>query len=406
MSSTNDSRDPMLTIAVIQRDRFLGTDAVIRRIYQTVDIPFELLLIAGNMPQRYVDDVHHVLKDNARVIPADEFLTANAARNIALAASRTKYFCAVENNIVVYQGWLDPLLDTACRHPRSVVTPLLYHGDRSDGRYHFDLRLDRIEKIQRQDGVAYRVADVPRVNRARWGAEPMQVDAVECHIFLGHTDDLRAAGVFDPRVTNRDCYDLSLSLRKADFSMYFDPRSEASVPVYTDIEKSRLNLDELDFWFYVRDIEKAPAEYEYVRDKWNIVGMPSGIQLVRRWHYLIEEEIRALWQKNRVPRYYFHRLRPVAGTEVVDTEKQFRIRNAKGCVFECNPQATFVLQICTQDQMFERLVFALKLAYPDQSGHMIRDVAEIVDRFIEYKLIETQPQEAFCTSEELRGQFT
>ncbi len=393
MSSNGDSRNPTLTIAVIPRERFRGTDAVIDQIYRTVDMPFELLLVAGNMPQVYLEDARRVLKSNARVIDRGEFLTANAARTVALAASRADYFCAVENNLRLYPGWLAPLLETARRHPRSVATPLLYHGDRGNGRYHFDVRLDRIEEVRRHGAVAYRVADVPRVDRARWGGEPMRVDAVECHIFLGRTDELRSAGLFDARVTHRDCYDLTLSLRRAGFSMYFEPRAEVSVPDYQDIGKTRLNPDELDFWFHVRDTEKVLAEYQYVRDKWNIVGMPDGVQLVRRWHYFIDEEIHALWRENRVPACYFHRLRALPGVEIFATAEQFRVCDGKGRSFACNPQAALVLQLCVQEPTFERMVFALKRAYPEEAGHMIRDVAEIVDRFIDCGLLTTQPGE-------------
>lgn len=391
MTAAGTSGEPRVTIAVIQRDRYAGTDVAIRRIYDTVDAPFELLLVSANTPRRYLDDIRRILKRNSRVIEANRFLTANAARTIAANACRTEYFCPIENNVLVYDGWLPPLLEAADKHPGSVVTPLFYHGDRSDGRYHYDLRLDRIEEVRGGGVKGYRVADTARVNRAGFGSEAMEVDSVECHALLGRTGDLQTAGLFDPRVTHRDCYDLTLGLREAGVGMYFEPRSEMSIASYGDVESMQLEPDEMEFWFHVRGIEHAVGERDYVQGKWNITGVPSGDGLVKRWHYFIDPEVNRLWRENRLPRYYFQRVCLAPGTAIVATRKRVEARTASGGALACNPQAALVLHLCGREPLFERIVFALKGAYPEDAGNMVSDVAAIVDRFIDHGVVELRP---------------
>src|SRR6266480_2014875 len=105
---------PAVTIVLTQRERLSVTPDTLRSLYESTTTAFELICVDGGSPpevQRELDELAR--QHRFRLIRTQRYLNQNQARNLALPSVSTPYVCFLDNDVQVFPGWLERLLDCA-----------------------------------------------------------------------------------------------------------------------------------------------------------------------------------------------------------------------------------------------------------------------------------------------------
>lgn len=116
--------DPKVTIVIVPRERFSCTQESLESIYEHTTIPFNLIYVDGNSPEK----IHHYLKQQAQaknfqLLRTEYYLTPNQARNVGLSHVKTPYLVFIDNDVIVTKGWLNALVTCAEETSATVVGP-------------------------------------------------------------------------------------------------------------------------------------------------------------------------------------------------------------------------------------------------------------------------------------------
>ena len=260
-----------LTVGFLARERYVLAAESLASLYDTMTVPFELLVVDAGTPDRYMDEVREVLDrhDNWRILRSDVPLLPAAAKNLILREAATEYLCLLENDNLFNTGWFEPLLDACEADGADVAVPLIREGRGDQG--HFDHHLGGL--VQLEDG-RWRVDPVERPrDRA---TEREQVTFVEQHCLLFRRSIFDRIGEFDEELNARDEVDLSLALHHAGAKVVLEPSSVVNyVP-----PSSAPDADELPYYRMRWDLERAERSRERIRVRWSLVETPGDLGFV------------------------------------------------------------------------------------------------------------------------------
>ncbi len=76
-----------VTIGLIPRERFSLASEAIQTIYEHTTIPFDLVIVDCNIPEKYLAQINHVLlgRRNFQIIHSDHYLLPGQSRNLVLS---------------------------------------------------------------------------------------------------------------------------------------------------------------------------------------------------------------------------------------------------------------------------------------------------------------------------------
>jgi GT2 family glycosyltransferase len=255
---------PQVTIVVVPRERFSCSIEVLERLYELTTVPFELVYIDGRSPRRVRDALRRLATSHGfRLIRTENYLTPNAARNLALPHIRTPYIVFVDNDILVTPGWLESLLAAAEETGAWAVGPLYFEGDPADEVIHMaggDLAFSG-EAGRRQittDARRYhqRLADAPGLVRER-------CDYIEFHCVLLRSEALDAIGRFDDRYqATREHLDLCLRIGEAGREVWLEPASRVTYLSPPPVPLSDLTY----FWLRWSDAWSLASMHVFCQD--------------------------------------------------------------------------------------------------------------------------------------------
>src|SRR6185436_15805021 len=115
----------LVTVAVVPRERFSFAERSLESVLQNIPQSVEVVYVDGGSPspvREYLE--RQSAWPHFELIRSEEYLTPNAARNLAAARVRTKYVAFVDNDALVSPGWLDALVDCAESTGAWVVGPV------------------------------------------------------------------------------------------------------------------------------------------------------------------------------------------------------------------------------------------------------------------------------------------
>ena len=122
-------RTVSVTVVVVPRERFSGTQQSLESIYAHTRRPFDLVYVDGGSPpeiQAYLkkasEDHHFTL------IRTDYILSPNEARNLGVGKVDTDYVVFIDNDVTVSTGWLAALTKCADETGSWVAGPLYLIG--------------------------------------------------------------------------------------------------------------------------------------------------------------------------------------------------------------------------------------------------------------------------------------
>ena len=205
-----------VVIAVVPRDRFSVFSRCLEALYTYTDVQFRVIVVAGGTDRTTEEYLHQLQaqKDNMTVVLVDRLLMQGEARNIAIRQANERFCVILENDTIVHENWLGPMLECMREERAAVVTPLIlwYRGIHAAGCM-FEER-DKDGTIAFHHNIMY-----TEIRRRR-------IDYPECHCVLIDRQLLTDSDIFDD-VEPFDV-DLGLTLRKYGLSVFLEPRSVAT----------------------------------------------------------------------------------------------------------------------------------------------------------------------------------
>jgi hypothetical protein len=248
-----------VSIAVVPRDRFSVFRRCLEALYAHTDPPFRVLVVAGGMngtTHAYLDDLSRRM-GNMTIVSTDNLLTQAEARNIALRHIRERLCVILENDTLVHDDWLRPLLGCMRAESAAVVAPLItwYRGVHAAGCT-FEER-DHGGRVALEHRIGYT------------GLCRRRIDYPECHCILIDRDRLSGVDIFDD-VEPFDV-DLGLTLRKRGLPVVFEPGSVA-----TYAPSPPLEVHDVPVFKFRWDAASWETRNRNFMKKWRVVYDPSS----------------------------------------------------------------------------------------------------------------------------------
>lgn len=273
---------PLATVAFVPREQFSTTQRCLERLLRSTPAPYELVCIDGGSPPEVRDYLERMaLERDFTLVRTSRYLTPNQARNLALPHVRTPYVVFVDNDVLVTENWLQPLVDCAEQTGAWVVGPLYFEFEPECQRIHMFGGECRIES--REDGrrdyverhhVAHQLlADVGQPLRRQ------ETELIEFHTVLVAMEAFRQLGPLDEGLLcNAEHGDLCLMVRQAGHRVFLEPDSRITYAPPKSLHGADLEYFQLrwsDSW--------ARATSDHLARKWNLATDAPGVRQSIKW---------------------------------------------------------------------------------------------------------------------------
>ena len=271
-----------VTIIFVPREVFSTTRTCLERLLECTDGPYELIVVDGNSPagvQEYLDAA--ALKHGFTLIRTDEWVTPNQARNIGLRHVYTPYLVFVDNDILLSDGWLEPLLECAKQTGAWAVLPLCFEHLPELSRLHMAGGLAQIG--QEKDGSRYYLERHhlahELLSEVEHPLERHETGLLEFHTVLLSMDLFDRLGPLDEGLMNQaEHADLSLLIKQEGHKIVLEPASRMTYVPPRKLESADRNFFELrwsEAW--VEETEKRFVE------KWNLSPQHRELDAAVHW---------------------------------------------------------------------------------------------------------------------------
>lgn len=264
---------PTVTIGFVARERFSKAASCLERLFDCTALPFRLVIVDGNIPRRYRDEMEKVLqgRSNVQVIRKDHYLLPNRARNLVIQHCDDEYLCLIENDVLVREGWLSRLLTVCEDYPADVAAPVLLEpGEDQTDHFHGDPRLGQVEEWLEDGRVRRRI--LPGQPPGPPGATHVPIQFPESHCLLFRRAVLARIGPLDEELTSRDFIDLCLQLHHARAVVVLDTGCRVTVQPPPPVE-----AEERDFSLFRWDTRRANWSHHRIQQRWNLEELPSAL---------------------------------------------------------------------------------------------------------------------------------
>lgn len=212
----NNLINEKIVIALVVRDRFSMFRPCLEALYLHTDQPFRIVAVVGGADEqtlKYLTEFQQK-NDDFNAVFIDRLLMQGEARNIALKQFDERFCVVLENDTIVHENWLRPLLDCMHEEGAAVVAPLIYwhRGIHTAGC---------LFEEKRKHGKVFFNHKILYTNIRR-----KKIDYPENHCILLDRQRFSKGDIFDD-VEPFDV-DLGLLLKKNNLSVFFEPRSAAT----------------------------------------------------------------------------------------------------------------------------------------------------------------------------------
>jgi len=284
---------PSVTIGVIPRERFSLAAEAIRRIVEHTRVPYRLVVVDCNTPERYRSQIEQALPASVPVdvLRFDRYLLPNESRNQVVAATRREddkndghgasdeFVCLIDNDVLVEPGWLERLLAACDEESAGVARPAVLKL----GEIHFDCRLGPVSLALGSPGHRPQIGGWTRASEFEAAPGRRRVEWLEMHCLLFRKSVFSVVGPLDETLSTREHVDLSLALRTKNVPIVFEPASRAHF-----VPPPPVHADERAFFFFRWDPSKAVASNARVRTKWDLANYRSNVDWVLARHSRVD----------------------------------------------------------------------------------------------------------------------
>jgi hypothetical protein len=269
-----------VTITMTPRERYSGVEASIVSYYEhTKDTPFEMIVVDGAMPAPVREFVERESKARGfRFEHRDYPLCSNEARRIALELATTPYVILTDNDALVHDGWLKPLLTTANDMGAQAVCPTILDGvgtvHAAGGRHWIDEERHYHFEPAHMDAPFDELKD---------SFKRCECNVMEEHVVLADREFLIDNDVIDPNVKGyADNDDFSFGMANAGGKMVYEPQS---IVTFHDIRTNPNVIKKIDLPYFLMkwSDEWNEPTIEHLAKKWGLDPNDSWMSHGLRW---------------------------------------------------------------------------------------------------------------------------
>jgi glycosyltransferase involved in cell wall biosynthesis len=248
-----------IVVIVVPRDRFSMFPRCLEALYAHTDVQFRVIVVTGGTDRKTQEYLHQLQlqKDNLSVVFVDRLLMQGEARNVAIRQATERFCVVLENDTIVHENWLAPMLECMREEEAAVVMPLIlwYRRIHAAGC---------MFEQQEKDGavVFHHRIMYTEIHRRR-------IDYPECHCVLIDRQLLPDTDIFED-VEPFDV-DLGLMLRKHGLSVFLEPRSVATYSALPPWE-----VRDIPLFKFRWDPALWEARNRLFMQKWGVTYDPSS----------------------------------------------------------------------------------------------------------------------------------
>jgi GT2 family glycosyltransferase len=289
----------LTSIIIISAERGHDTTRCVEAIYENTPEPFEIILSDAGSSKDTIDIIT-ALEDkygNVHVIYNRQSTGTTGQRNQGVYYSRGDYLVLMDNDVLVLSGWLGQLKQTAEQQKdiamvgtkllRTDAETVYYCGahtiilERNGKVYGIGLNKDgHLSNLRKDEMVVMKAGEVP------WYTTTSLLVKRNAFLEIDGFDDISdGKGIF---IANED-KDLSLSMRKSGYKIFYCPRAEA----IHNHDYSKVDRTDAYHSKYRLRMEQIEKDTKYFLNKWDIT-------------YLIEklphEDNTSMWNGEKLER--------------------------------------------------------------------------------------------------------
>lgn len=261
--------EPLVTIVVVPRERFSYTRTSLDSLYEHTQIPFKLVYVDGNSPQK----LNQHLTEQAQIrgfklLRTDYYLYPNQARNLGMQHVDTKYIAFVDNDVVVSPGWLKALTQCAEETDAAVVGPLMCQYEPIHQEIHFaggeaHIWKDKLGRRRLREKMLHQGKPVSDV---RSQLERTPTELAEFHCVLVRRDIFDQVGPLDEAMLNtKEHLDFCMIVRETGESVYFEPDA-----LVTYVPGPPQELADVHYYMLRWSDQWTLGSLQHFREKWNL----------------------------------------------------------------------------------------------------------------------------------------
>lgn len=279
---------PKVTLIVIQRERFSLSKVSLESILADQSYPFDLIYVDGGSPdyiQQYLRQKEEEY-DFIKLIRQENYLRVNQARNLALPlVEDSDYVIFIENDVIVPQGWLKPLIDCAETQQAAIVAPIILEGDPANDNnpihiagvnYKFK-EGESGKKRLKIDHLMHHVRSHEKIPKSSY-----EVDATEFHCTLVRHSLLQQVELDEAFDSLESHIDLSVQIKALGGRVFIEPRS--TVTFLNPAFVSGFDEDDLKFYRYKWSEDYIAKTYiPRAKEKWNLDPKDPYLWAIWRW---------------------------------------------------------------------------------------------------------------------------
>jgi hypothetical protein len=220
-------------------------------------------VVIGGASQKTELELTQRYQGKARFHFEREFLSPARARNIALKTLKTRLAVLMENDVMVRQGWLTPLLKCQQETGAAMVVPLILESEEIIHTAGNNLY------ITHRDGIAFGSKELKFWQQAYYGNSNLKrekTDYGELHCQLVEVETAVRLGVYDENIMEAGECDSGLTWSKAGCELWFEPESA----VIYDLPKRVVEVEDIRLFTWRWDMRLILQGYKYFEQKWKI----------------------------------------------------------------------------------------------------------------------------------------
>lgn len=266
----------LTSIVIISAERGNDTRRCVETIFENTPEPFEIILSdVGSSTEtlKIISTLEDKYK-NVHVIYNKQSTGTTGQRNQGIYYSRGAYVVLMDNDVLVLPEWLKHLKDTAAKDNKIGMVGAKLLKAEIENVYYCGCHTITLEREGEVYGIGLDKAG-PMANLHRYDSLVMKGGEVPWYTtttLLARRDALFKVGGFDDMVNGKGIFianedkDLSLSIRKGGYKIYYCPESEA----IHNHDYSKVDRKDAYHSKYRLRMEQIAKDTRYFLNKWGI----------------------------------------------------------------------------------------------------------------------------------------
>jgi len=256
-----------VSIVLSPRDTFSTLAACVGNLLAHTDPEVPILAVIGGAPEHLRQSWLRDFGERVSFHFEEHFQGTAAARNWGLVKLDTPLAVAMDTDVFVRPGWLEPLLECQAETDAMLVVPLMLERPRLIHCAGNDLYVTRDGEASYGHKVL-RLWRFPYVDGANLTRE--RTDYGELHCQLVKVADTLRLGAYDEKLREVGEVDSGLVWAR-EGELWFEPRS-----VVHFVEDAPLRAEDVEFYAWRWDMREILEGYRYFAQKWGFDITESG----------------------------------------------------------------------------------------------------------------------------------